>query len=368
MKIKEIHIYQKSLPVVDGPYTMGGVEVHALDSTIVKLVMDNGRIGWGETCPLDTTYQPEHALGARAALQELSPSLIGQEATAPLRIWRLMNGRLNGHNYAKAAIDIAIYDALGKTLGLPVSELLGGRMMDSVPSYYALGINSPDETARLAEEKKRQGYQRLQLKIGGRSVHLDIETIRKTWENLGPDIKLVADANRSLTMQQFRQISLACADIPLTFEQPCNTLEEMMTVRPQIQHPIFLDENTVDLNTVLRAVSLGACDGFGFKVTRLGGLTPMTTVRGICEAKSLPHTCDDAWGGDIIAAACVHLGATVSPKLLEGVWIAAPYIEGHYDEENGIVVKNGRITVPTRPGLGINPGETLFEKPLTSFG
>ena len=67
MKIKEIHIYHKSLPVVDGPYTMGGVEVHALDSTIVKVVMDNGRIGWGETCPLGTTYQPEHALGARAA-------------------------------------------------------------------------------------------------------------------------------------------------------------------------------------------------------------------------------------------------------------------------------------------------------------
>ena len=97
--------------------------------------------------------------------------------------------------------------------------------------------------------------------------------------------------------------------------------------RPLVNHPIYLDESTQDLGAVIRAIGSGICDGFGLKVTRLGGLSVMRTVRELCAVRSLPHTCDDAWGGDIIAAACVAIGATVKPELSEGVWLAAPYIE-----------------------------------------
>ncbi len=68
MKIKEIHVYSHILPVVNGPYTMGSTKVSTLDTTLVKLVADNGLTGWGETCPVGPTYQPQHAAGARAAL------------------------------------------------------------------------------------------------------------------------------------------------------------------------------------------------------------------------------------------------------------------------------------------------------------
>ncbi|MEF9605527.1 mandelate racemase, partial [Paracoccus sp. PXZ] len=78
-------------------------------------------------------------------------------------------------------------------------------------------------------------------------------------------------------------------------------------------------------------------------------------------------TCDDAWGGDIIAAACTHVGATVQPRLNEGVWIAQPYISRHYDEENGIRIKGGHIDLPRGPGLGITPDEILFGPPVASF-
>ena len=78
------------------------------------------------------------------------------------------------------------------------------------------------------------------------------------------------------------------------------------------KHPIYLDESTQDLGAVIRAIGSGICDGFGLKVTRLGGLSVMRTVRELCAVRSLPHTCDDAWGGDIIAAAMQRLtGARV---------------------------------------------------------
>jgi len=108
-------------------------------------------------------------------------------------------------------------------------------------------------------------------------------------------------------------------------------------------------------------------DGFGMKVTRIGGLMPMASFRDICEARNLHHTSYDSWGGDIIAGACVDLGATAKPKLFEGAWLAQPYIEGHYDSKNGIVIKDGHIALPSGPGLGVVPDEGLFTNQVASF-
>ena len=92
-------------------------------------------------------------------------------------------------------------------------------------------------------------------------------------------------------------------------EQPTNTIDELRAIRSQVNHPIYMDESGVDLNVVIRAATEGLVDGFGMKVTRLGGLMNMAIFRETCNALSLPHTCDDSWGGDIIAAACAHIGS-----------------------------------------------------------
>jgi L-alanine-DL-glutamate epimerase-like enolase superfamily enzyme len=175
------------------------------------------------------------------------------------------------------------------------------------------------------------------------------------------------DANRALTTRDVLRIERECADIPFVFEQPCNTMEEVAAIRGQLRHAIYIDENADHLNSVLRAISLGICDGFGLKVTRLGGLGNIATVRDLCEARSMPHTCDDTWGGDILAAACVHIGATVQPRLLEGVWLAESYIDVHYDSDNPVRIKEGHIQLPTGPGLGVVPDEGVFGEPVASF-
>lgn len=104
------------------------------------------------------------------------------------------------------------------------------------------------------------------------------------------------------------------------------------------------------------------------KISRLGGLSPFATFRDICRARSLPHTCDDSWGGDIVAAACAHMGATVEPRLLEAVWLATPYIESSYLDDNSVTVHNGFVDVPSGPGLGIQPQIDKVGTPLASFG
>jgi L-alanine-DL-glutamate epimerase-like enolase superfamily enzyme len=368
MRIKQIRVYSKLLPVKGGAYRMASATVKHLDSTIVEIVTDSGLSGWGETCPIGPVYQPHHTLGARAALQEIAPALIGSEMDSVRNIYRLMDGALSGHGYAKAAIDIAVHDLLGKQLGVPVSVLLGGALTGKVPSYYSTIVGEPGETARIALEKAREGYPRLQIKVGGRPIEQDIETIHKVWEAVGFSARIVVDGNRGLTVADAVTVDGMCASVPFVFEQPCNTMDEVASLKGRMTHPIYLDESTEDLNAVLRAVSLGIADGFGFKLTRLGGLSKMIAARDICAIRSLPHSCDDAWGGDIIAAACVHIASTVEPRRFEGAWIAQEYISGHFDSQNPVAIENGHIVVPDRPGLGVTPDQGVFGEPIARFG
>jgi L-alanine-DL-glutamate epimerase-like enolase superfamily enzyme len=368
MRIEEIRVYSKEVPVAEGTYRMASSDVKSLDSTIVEVVSDEGLSGWGETCPIGSVYQPHHALGARAALAEVAPGLIGYEARSIRGVARRMDECLSGHGYAKAAIDIAVFDLLGRKLRVPVSTLLGGALTDRVPSYYSVTIHDPEETARIAKEKVKQGYRRLQIKIGNRPIEEDIESVRKVWEAVGYKARLAADANRSLTIVNAMTFDRLCSDVPFVFEQPCNTMEEVATLKGRLVHPVYLDENTEDLKAVLTAISSGIADGFGFKVTRLGGLSNIATARDMCALRSLPHSCDDAWGGDIIAAACAHIGSTVDPRLFEGAWIAQEYLEGHYDSKNPVRIDEGHIRLPSGPGLGVTPDAGLFGPPLAVYG
>jgi len=368
MKIKTIHIYHHDLPIKGKPYKFSSTTLTALDTTIVEVITETGLHGYGETCPLGPTYQPHHALGARAALVEIAPHLLGHNPLHINALNLLMDDALAGHSYAKAALDIALWDIAAKAFNIRVCDLLGGAVQEQVPSYYAIGIDAPEEVARIAQEKQAEGYPRIQIKVGGRAIEKDIATICQVGEVINPGVRFVADANRSWTMRDAILISQACRDVSFVMEQPCATYTETASLRGRVCHPIYLDEVAEDLSSVVQSIGDQSADGFGFKLTRVGGLSAMRTLRDLCHAHFLPHTCDDSWGGDIIAAACLHVGATVAPKLCEGVWIAAPYIEQHYDPENGIAVKDGWLDVPKGAGLGVVPDTSLWGAPVFSFG
>ena len=368
VKIERITVHHAQLPVATGTYRMSHTSVDELDSTLVEVVTDEGLSGWGETCPVGPVYQPHHALGVRAALERMGPGLIGADASSPRGVARRMDALLAGHDHVKAAVDIAVLDVLGQHLGVPVSTLLGGALVDRVPSYHSVTVGSPEEGARSAAEKVASGYRRVQVKIAGRDLAEDVEVVRAVWAAVGHRARLAVDANRAMTAAHALQFDALCADIPFALEQPCNTLEEMEMLRGRLRHPVYLDENTEDLKTVLRVVGNGVCEGFAFKITRLGGLTKAAVARDLCALRSLPHTVDDAWGGDVIAAACVHLAATVDPRLLEGVWIAQDYIGHHYDPEHPVAVEDGEIAVPQGPGLGVHPDPARLTGTLATYG
>jgi L-alanine-DL-glutamate epimerase-like enolase superfamily enzyme len=367
MRIARIEIYQADLPVATGAFQLAHTGVTSLDTTVVRVVAEDGTVGWGETCPLGPAYQAQHAVGARAALAEVAPGLVGFDPRKIEVAGAAMDARLEGHGYAKTALETALWDLTGRHYGARVCELLGGARRERVAAYYAVSVGDPDESARFAAAKVDEGYARLQIKVGGGPVEADIEAVRAVHDAVAPRARLVVDANRSWTTRDAMLFSQACAGMPLVLEQPCNSIEETLGMRRMLRHPVYLDESALDLPTVLRAIGEGACDGFALKVSRIGGIGAMRAIRDACAARSMPHTCDDTWGGDIVSAACVHVGATVPAKTHDGTWLAAPYMDDHYDPIGGITVEDGTIAVPGGPGLGIDIDPERFGMPVAVY-
>lgn len=366
MKIVEVRVYSQILPKA-ASYNMSTSAVGDPTTTIVELVTDADITGWGEACPAGPAYQPEHALGIQAGLALLGPAIVGLDPTRPGLVQHAMQQALNGTPAAKAAIDIACWDLMGKAWGQRVCDLLGGVRMDPVSTYHVVSIGAPDAAAAHAVELQDSGHTKLQLKAGGRHIDEDIPAIRAVAAEIRPGVDLFVDVNRGWTVAEAIKVSAACADLRFDLEQPCATYDLCASAKPHLQHPMLLDESAVDIATVARAISDGVADGFGMKLTRVGGLTAMRTIRDLCAATSTPMSCDDAWGGDIIASACVHLGATLDPKLSRGAWIAAPYVADHYDDKNGPRIVDGTIAIPEGPGLGITIADDHFGPPIATY-
>ncbi|WP_315983744.1 hypothetical protein [Aliamphritea spongicola] len=179
MKIRQIDVWQKDLPIQGPAYKMALQTLTELDTTLVRITTDTGLQGWGEVCPLGPAYQPQHAAGARAAIGEIAPHLLGENPLHTERINHRMHQALCGSLYAKSAIDMACWDISGKAYNSRVCDLLGGAVRETIPSYYAIGLSSPEDAANVAVKKQAEGYCRLQLKVGGRALEEDIACVKR---------------------------------------------------------------------------------------------------------------------------------------------------------------------------------------------
>ena len=367
MSIREVRVYEVPLET-QSSYTMSNSTVATPVSTVVEVVDADGTIGYGEVCMASPQFQPAHNNGIRASLSILAPAILGIDPLKLTVINAAMNTAMTGHTEGKAALDIACWDLIGKKLDRSVVDLLGGALSDTILTYHVVGIGTPEQAASDTAALLEAGHTRIQLKTGGRHISEDIACIQAVAEALKPDTDLAVDTNRGWSAAEAIQVSKACADVRMSLEQPCATEQELHQVKAQCSHPIVVDENSTDIRAVARMISSGLADGFGLKLSRLGGLTTMRSVRDLCMAARVPMSTDDAWGGDIIAAACVALGATLDPQFSRGAWIAHPYHQQHYDEVNGPRIENGLVTLPTGgPGLGLVFEDGCFGTPQAVY-
>ena len=164
MRITRVEVYGLDLTYVHGQYVMsGGRVIDSLPTTYVRVVTDEGIDGWGEVCPLGTTYLASHAGGARAALALLGPAVVGLDPTDLGAVNEAMDRALMGHEYAKSPVDVACWDVLGKATGLSAATLLGGRRQERFPLYMAVPLGSPEEMTDYVLARRAEGIHRFQL-------------------------------------------------------------------------------------------------------------------------------------------------------------------------------------------------------------
>jgi cis-L-3-hydroxyproline dehydratase len=366
LKIKRIEIHSYELTYVHGTYVMsGGREVTSLSSTLVCVTSDSGVQGWGEVCPLGSTYLPAHASGARAALELLAPAVVGLDPTNLAAINDAMDAALAGHAYAKSPLDVACWDLTGRALDVSVSALLGGVRQNRFPLYVAVPLGSPDEMTAFVLKHRKAGVHRFQLKIGGDPA-IDGIRARQIVENTDSQDLVIADANGGWRLNDAIMAARAMEDLPrLYFEQPCPTMEECIEVRKRTTLPMVYDELVTDVPSLLRAIHEGGAGAINLKVSRVGGLTKAKLMRDLCDEVGLQVTIEDTWGGDIVSATSAHMAASTRSRSLLTVSFMNDWTNEHiagYQPRS----ENGFGSAPTGPGLGIDVDLSKLGKPVFS--
>ncbi|BES70205.1 mandelate racemase/muconate lactonizing enzyme family protein [Marinobacter nanhaiticus D15-8W] len=366
MRIKTMSVYTAELKYAGETYAFaGGRSYQSFTSTILMLETDTGLRGYGEVCPCGPSYMPAFAEGLPACLKALAPSVLGEDPRQLTRITQRMDQALNGHGYAKAAIDIACWDLLGKAADLPVHTLLGGMMSPSLPLHRIVPLSDPEAMSGTLQEYRDAGFRHFQIKLG-HAVEEDIALMVELADGFQADEVWVGDINGAWRRDEVLRFSHALADIDMILEQPCASYDECLSVRRRIQHPVKLDESLNSLGEVQRALRDDAMDAMSLKVSKFGGLTRARVIRDVCVDAGIPITFEDAWGSGIATAAFAHLAVSTEERGLLNATDLHNYNTTQL-AEGAPVAEDGRMTVSDRPGLGVEPDFDLLGEPVLQF-
>ncbi len=375
MKIDRIEIryLQASL---DRPFGWSQQWIGARSIIVMKVTTDNGVVGWGET------YGSGDSVPGIAAVAKMA---IGEDAAGISKIWhKLQRATYQSHVFASApalamsAIDTALHDIAGKSAGRPVSEVLGGRLRDSVP-VYATGLYYVDDYALAPHLEEatgyaEQGFTGMKMKVGALPLRDDAARIRATREAIGPDIRLMFDANESYDAATALSFAHMVADQDLSwFEEPCASRDDAANKMVQERSPIPIagGESLATRWEFAPRLATRVFDIIQPDVCSVGGIAEMHRVGVMAQAHGVkinPHY----WGTGISLAAALHamavqpinqIGQTDLPYQNESVleFDQTPHpIREKLTQP--FAQSESRVPVPTQSGLGIEVDESTVER------
>lgn len=360
-------MWHKTLPLTHAYALSGGrLQFESLDSTFVRIDTDHGHTGWGEGCPWGNTYLPAFGAGLRVALGLLAPTLIGCDPRAIDALNRRMDATLPGHPYAKAPLDMALWDILGQCAELPLYALLGGSEGNWVAANSSIPTGDPEQMVALIETARSQGYRTHSAKIGGTKPDLDRARIEAIESTRQADERVTYDVNRAWTPGLAIEV-MNGVQASGWFEQPCETLAECVQVRRQTRQPLMLDECMHTLSDHLSAWRLGACEGVKVKPNRLGGLTRARQVRDFGVSVGWRMHLEDVGGTVIADTAALHLALSTPEHNRLASWLCQPHLVDDPAPGRGARNVDGRISLPDGPGLGLAPDLDWLGTPEAVF-
>ncbi len=356
MIITEIVVHPLRMPLVH-PYVLSnayGVLANS-DQIYVEIKTDEGIVGWGEANPW-AGFSGDIADSVVCVLQKLiGPGLIGKDPTNINAIHRNLDSMIAGNKMAKAAVDMACYDILGKSLGAPVHKILGGKKYDSIKCFWSIGGSTPEESAAEVLSIKEQGYWGCMIKIGT-DYKNDIARTLAVREAVGADFPLIVDANQGWDYDTALRYGkgVECADL-LFYEQPVKSwdVDGLAKLRRNLRIPISADEGVSTIQEAMRLVKAEACDVFSIKSSKQGGIMPTKQICEYATENGIQLFFNSMIEGGITQAASLNIAATCDIMMTTGHSFFSTL--RHKDDVTNFrsLVVDGNTTIPDVPGLGV---------------
>jgi len=366
MGIQQIEVYTVRLRYRE-PFRIAPAASTESHNVIVKIVTDYGVVGWGESSPSKrvTGETPETVV---RTLDKIAPRLIGE---CPLRIERdveLMDSIVEGNPAAKACVDMALHDILGKTACKPLFMLIGGYRTE-VMTDITLSIKSPREMAKDAVKAVKKGFEALKVKVGVNPAE-DVERVKKIREAIGSETELRVDANQGWTVRQAIEVLNKMEKFKIQFaEQPVSAenLGGLKRVRENSPIPIMADESIHSPADALRLIEAEAVDMINIKLMKSGGILKGKKIASVAEAAGVPCMVGCMGESEIGIAAGAHLAAGVR-NIQYADLDSDILLKDKLVKSGGAKVKDSMRTFPKECGLGIKEiDDKLLGKPLRSY-
>jgi L-alanine-DL-glutamate epimerase-like enolase superfamily enzyme len=335
------------------PYTIAYESISEAVNVFIRIGTSGKINGFGCAAP-DFQITKENPESVLRCLRDRVPDLIkGSDPLRPAMLLERLKSHLEGHPSVLAALDMALFDILGKAGHLPLWKILGG-FRDRIKTSVTIGILPEEETVKRALDWVARGFRCLKLK-GGKNVDADIERVIKVREAIGEAIELRFDANQGFSVEdtlefvtKTRIASLELIEQPTPKGQP----DQLRRVTSRVPIPIMADESLHTLRDAFRIARHGLADMVNIKIMKVGGISEALQINAVSRSAGL-----EVMVGSLDEAA---LAITAGLQFaLARPNVAYADLDGHIglkdDPSRGAVVIRGGTLFPTNePGLGFD--------------
>ena len=352
MKIKDIKAWSVDLGNTK-PYTIAFKTIDEVRNAFVEITLDNGITGIGAGNPSEYVVG-ESLEQCLEALQEKNLEfLIGRDIREFNQITFDVWKKFPENPSARAAIDIALYDAFTKFLDIPLVKFLGQKIK-KLPTSNTIGIKNVEETLKEAEEYKQKGFKVLKIKLG-KDLEEDVERIMKLREKFGNSIVIRVDANQGYSREETIQFYGRCYDLDIELiEQPlpAKEISEMKSLPKEVRQVLAADESLITPEDAIELIKPPkAAAIFNIKLMKCGGISQALKIADI----ALPEGIDLFWGCNdesiVSITAALHTAfACANTKYIDldgSLDLARDVVKG------GFILKDGMMSCSDKPGLGV---------------
>ena len=364
MKITAIETTLLDIPRIR-PHHLSFGSYASASYCLVQVRTDQGLIGLGEVAKSGGPgWNEESVETAQVVIEQyLGPALLGLDPFGLESIHGRM-ARFRGNLFAKAALEMACWDIVGKALGQPLYNLTGGLVRDRIPLSWSLASSDASAEIEEAERLIERGHRIFKIKVGELEPSADIQRVRQIAEALGSRARVRVDAN-----QGWDELA-ALASIPVfeacgveLLEQPVPrwNLPAMARIAQRADLPIMADESVCTAHDALDLVRHSAADVFALKLAKAGGILPSKVVAGIATAAGLPCYVGCMTETGVGSAAYAHFSAS-TPAVTLGCELFGPLMIVEDIVREPIRYEQGEILVPTGPGLGVALDESQVKR------